>query len=112
VPGHTYNVGGRNERTNLEVVQRICDLMDEMAPALASGPRRGLITHVTDRPGHDHRYAIDAAKLEGELGWRASENFETGLRKTVRWYLDRQDWWGPLKERYAGQRLGLKAGAA
>jgi dTDP-glucose 4,6-dehydratase len=110
-PGHTYNVGGRNERTNLEVVQRICDLMDEMAPALASGPRRGLITHVTDRPGHDHRYAIDAAKLEGELGWRASENFESGLRKTVRWYLDRRDWWGPLKERYSGQRLGLKAGA-
>jgi dTDP-glucose 4,6-dehydratase len=110
-PGHTYNVGGRNERTNLEVVQRICDLMDEMAPALASGPRRGLITHVTDRPGHDHRYAIDAGKLEGELGWLASENFESGLRKTVRWYLDRKDWWAPLRERYAGQRLGLKAGA-
>ena len=111
-PGHTYNVGGRNERTNLEVVQRICDLLDEMAPALASGPRRGLITHVADRPGHDHRYAIDATKLEGELGWRAAENFETGLRKTVRWYLDHQGWWGPLRERYAGQRLGLKAGAA
>jgi dTDP-glucose 4,6-dehydratase len=110
-PGHTYNVGGRNERTNLEVVQRICDLMDQMAPALASGARRGLITHVTDRPGHDHRYAIDAAKLEGELGWRASENFETGLAKTVRWYLERNDWWGPLKERYSGQRLGLKTGA-
>ncbi|HEX4183015.1 MAG TPA: dTDP-glucose 4,6-dehydratase [Caulobacteraceae bacterium] len=110
-PGHTYNVGGRNERTNLEVVQRICDLMDEMAPALSSGPRRGLITHVTDRPGHDHRYAIDAAKLEGELGWRASETFETGLAKTVRWYLDRKDWWTPLRERYAGQRLGLKTGA-
>jgi dTDP-glucose 4,6-dehydratase len=111
-PGQTYNVGGRNERTNLEVVQRICDLMDEMAPALASGPRRGLITFVTDRPGHDHRYAIDATKLENELGWRAAENFETGLRKTVRWYLDREDWWGPLKERYARERLGLKAGAA
>jgi dTDP-glucose 4,6-dehydratase len=110
-PGQTYNVGGRNERTNLEVVQRICDLMDEMAPALPGGPRRGLIEFVTDRPGHDHRYAIDATKLEGELGWRASENFETGLRKTVRWYLDREDWWGPLKERYARERLGLKAGA-
>jgi dTDP-glucose 4,6-dehydratase len=110
-PGQTYNVGGRNERTNLEVVQRICDLMDEMAPALPGGPRRGLIEFVTDRPGHDHRYAIDATKLEGELGWRAAENFDTGLRKTVRWYLDREDWWGPLKERYARERLGLKAGA-
>jgi dTDP-glucose 4,6-dehydratase len=110
-PGHTYNIGGRNERTNLQVVQRICDLMDEMAPALPSGPRRGLITFVTDRPGHDHRYAIDANKLETELGWRAAENFESGLAKTVRWYLDRKDWWGPLAERYGGQRLGLKAGA-
>jgi len=111
-PGETYNIGGRNERTNLEVVQRICDLLDEMAPPLASGPRRGLITHVTDRPGHDHRYAIDADKLETELGWRAGENFESGLRKTVRWYLDRSDWWTPLRARYAGDRLGLKAGAA
>ena len=111
-PGQTYNIGGRNERTNLEVVQRICDLLDEMAPALASGPRRCLITHVADRPGHDQRYAIDATKLETELGWRAAENFESGLRKTVRWYLDRPDWWRPLRERYAGDRLGLAAGAS
>jgi dTDP-glucose 4,6-dehydratase len=112
-PGQTYNVGGRNERTNLVVVQRICDLMDEMAPALPGvTSRRELITFVADRPGHDHRYAIDASKLETELGWRAAENFESGLRKTVRWYLDREDWWGPLKERYARERLGLKAGAA
>ena len=110
-PGQTYNVGGRNERTNLEVVQRICDLLDEMAPPLATGPRRNLITHVADRPGHDQRYAVDAGKLETELGWRADENFETGLRKTVRWYLDRADWWEPLRARYTGERLGLKAGA-
>ena len=104
-PGETYNVGGRNERTNLQVVEAICDLVDEMAPGAA--PRRGLIRFVEDRPGHDRRYAIDASKLEGELGWRAQETFETGLRKTVRWYLDRRDWWEPLRARYAGGRLGL-----
>ena len=109
--GHSYNVGGRNERTNLHVVQAICDLLDEMAPDAAIGSRRALITHVTDRPGHDHRYAIDASKLENELGWRAEDDFETGLRKTVRWYLDRPDWWQPLRERYAGERLGLGAKA-
>ncbi len=105
--GEKYNVGGRNERTNLQVVETICDLLDEMAPDPAIGPRRGLITFVTDRPGHDRRYAIDATKLETELGWRARENFDTGLRKTVRWYLDRKDWWAPLRSRYAGDRLGL-----
>ena len=106
-PGQTYNIGGRNERTNLQVVQGICDLLDEMTGTLPSGPRRGLITYVADRPGHDQRYAIDASKLETELGWRAQENFESGLRKTVRWYLDRPDWWEPLRARYAGGRLGL-----
>lgn len=106
-PGHTYNVGGRNERTNLQVVHRICDLLDELAPGEAS--RRDLITYVADRPGHDRRYAIDATKLETELGWRAEENFESGLKKTVQWYLDRADWWRPLQDRYAGERLGLNA---
>ena len=106
-PGETYNVGGRNERTNLQVVERICDLVDEMAPRDGAGSRRELITFVTDRPGHDARYAIDATKLETELGWQAREDFETGLRKTVRWYLDRRDWWEPLRQRYAGERLGL-----
>ena len=106
-PGETYNVGGRNERTNLQVVERICDLVDEMAPRDDARSRRELITFVTDRPGHDARYAIDATKLETELGWRAREDFETGLRKTVRWYLDRRDWWEPLRQRYAGERLGL-----
>ena len=103
--GEKYNVGGRNERTNLQVVERICDLVDEMAPR--GGSRRELITFVTDRPGHDARYAIDATKLETELGWRAREDFDTGLAKTVRWYLDRRDWWEPLRARYAGERLGL-----
>jgi dTDP-glucose 4,6-dehydratase len=105
-PGEKYNVGGRNERTNLQVVHAICDLLDEMAPH-AEGPHRDLITHVADRPGHDRRYAIDATKLETELGWRARETFETGIRKTVEWYLARPDWWTPLREAYDGQRLGL-----
>ena len=105
--GQTYNVGGRNERSNLEVVHTICDLLDELAGPLATGPRRGLITFVKDRPGHDQRYAIDATKLETELGWRAGETFDTGLRRTVQWYLDNEAWWAPLRARYDGQRLGL-----
>jgi dTDP-glucose 4,6-dehydratase len=109
-PGQTYNVGGRNERTNLQVVQKVCDLIDELAPA--DRPRRELITFVTDRPGHDHRYAIDASKLEKELGWRAQENFETGLRKTVEWYLANRAWWEPLRQNYTGQRLGVLDGAS
>jgi dTDP-glucose 4,6-dehydratase len=109
--GQTYNVGGRNERANLDVVNTVCDLVDEMGPPLPSGPRRGLISFVPDRPGHDRRYAIDATKLETELGWRAEETFETGLRRTVRWYLDRRDWWEPLRARYAGERLGLQPAA-
>jgi len=104
--GETYNVGGRNEQTNLQVVEKICDELDAVVPG--SRPRRELIRFVTDRPGHDHRYAIDATKLETELGWRAEENFETGLRKTVRWYLDNPDWWTPLRKSvYSGERLGL-----
>jgi dTDP-glucose 4,6-dehydratase len=104
--GETYNVGGRNERTNLQVVEAICDALDEMVPG--EHPRRELIRFVTDRPGHDHRYAIDATKLEDELGWRAQENFETGLAKTVRWYCDNADWWTPLRKSvYSGERLGL-----
>jgi len=104
--GETYNVGGRNERTNLQVVQSICDTLDELVPAKIA--RRELIEFVTDRPGHDHRYAIDASKLESELGWKANETFDTGLRKTVQWYLDNQSWWAPLRKTvYSGQRLGL-----
>jgi dTDP-glucose 4,6-dehydratase len=107
-PGRAYNVGGRNERSNLQVVEAVCDLVDELAGPLPSGPRRGLIAFVADRPGHDRRYAIDATRLETELGWRAEETFDTGLRRTVQWYLDRPDWWRPIREgRYAGERLGL-----
>jgi dTDP-glucose 4,6-dehydratase len=106
--GEKYNVGGRNERTNLAVVEAICDTLDQLVPNGES--RRRLITFVPDRPGHDHRYAIDAGKLESELGWRAQETFETGLAKTVRWYLDNRAWWEPLRRGvYAGERLGLVA---
>ncbi|KUR75714.1 dTDP-glucose 4,6-dehydratase [Novosphingobium sp. FSW06-99] len=108
--GETYNVGGRNERRNIDVVRRICTLLDEIVPANA--PRESLIRFVADRPGHDERYAIDATKLETELGWRAQETFDTGIAKTVRWYLDNAWWWQPLRERYDGQRLGLVKDAA
>jgi len=90
-PGETYNVGGWNEMTNLEIVHTLCDLLDELAPD-AQGLYRRLITYVKDRPGHDRRYAIDARKIERELGWRPAETFETGIRKTVQWYLDNQPW--------------------
>jgi dTDP-glucose 4,6-dehydratase len=103
--GETYNVGGRNERRNIDVVRRICEVLDRLSPAIR--PREELIEFVVDRPGHDARYAIDATKLENDLGWRARENFDTGIEKTVQWYLDNQWWWLPLRERYAGQRLGL-----
>jgi dTDP-glucose 4,6-dehydratase len=105
--GETYNVGGRNERRNIDVVRRICQVLDSISPA--NRPREELINFVTDRPGHDARYAIDATKLEDELGWRARENFDTGIEKTVQWYLDNEWWWQPLRQRYAGQRLGLLA---
>lgn len=105
--GQTYNVGGRNERTNLHVVETICDLLDRHTP-MASGSRRQLISFVTDRPGHDRRYAIDASKLENELGWRAEENFESGIEKTVRWYIDQKPWWQAILHRgYETKRVGL-----
>jgi dTDP-glucose 4,6-dehydratase len=106
--GESYNVGGRAERRNIDVVGAICDLVDELA---GGTPRRALITHVADRPGHDRRYAIDASKIEAELGWRPEESFESGLRATVRWYLDHQDWWQAI-DHYRQDRLGLAAGAA
>jgi dTDP-glucose 4,6-dehydratase len=105
MPGETYNVGGRNERRNIEVVRQICACLDEL---LSSNGHDRLIKYVADRPGHDQRYAIDASKLERDLGWRAQETFETGIKKTVRWYLENRDWWKPLRENiYRGERLGL-----
>jgi dTDP-glucose 4,6-dehydratase len=89
--GETYNIGGWNEQANIDIVRTICGLLDEMRPD-AAGPYSRLITHVADRPGHDRRYAIDARKIERELGWRPAETFDTGIRKTVRWYLDHADW--------------------
>jgi len=107
-PGETYNVGGHNERTNLEVVETVCALLDELAPGSPHAPHASLITFVADRPGHDRRYAIDAGKIERELGWTPAETFETGLRKTVRWYLENPDWSeGMLSGKYRGERLGL-----
>ena len=90
-PGETYNIGGWNEKSNIEIVETICDLVDEMAPRKAPS-RRSLITYVKDRPGHDRRYAMDAGKIERELGWKPKETLESGLRKTVRWYLQNHDW--------------------
>ncbi len=90
-PGETYNIGGWNEKANLEIVQTICDLVDEMAPRKGVS-RRELITFVKDRPGHDRRYAMDASKIERELGWKPKETFQSGLRKTVRWYLENEEW--------------------
>lgn len=107
--GETYNIGGHNEKTNLEVVQAICDLLEELAPEKPSGINtyRDLITFVKDRPGHDARYAIDASKIERELGWVPEETFETGLRKTVQWYLTNAPWWERvLSGEYRLERLG------
>jgi dTDP-glucose 4,6-dehydratase len=105
-PGETYNVGGRNECTNLGVVKGICSALDQLNPD--GVPHARHITFVTDRPGHDHRYAIDATKLERELGWKAEETFATGLAKTVQWYLENEWWWSPLRKKvYSGERIGL-----
>ena len=105
--GRTYNIGGNNERQNIELVRTICSLLDEMRPGEA--PYADLISFVTDRPGHDMRYAIDATRISEELGWRPAITVEEGLRKTVQWYLDNEDWWRPLWEAGAGKRLGTKA---
>ena len=108
VPGQTYLVGGDGERSNLEVVEAVCEVMDRLVPDRTIAARRELIRFVADRPGHDFRYAIDASKLRAELGWAPQESFESGLEKTVRWYLDNRAWWGRLRaERYGGERLGL-----
>lgn len=112
--GETYNVGGNNERTNLQVVEAICSTLDKACPARLSalGLRsfHELIAFVEDRPGHDRRYAIDSTKLRTQLGWQPEETFDSGIEKTVRWYLDNAWWWKPIREKkYAGQRLGRHA---
>jgi dTDP-glucose 4,6-dehydratase len=106
VVGESYNVGGRNEKKNIDVVHTICDILDDVRPR-SEGSRRSLITFVADRPGHDLRYAIDCSKIVRELGWRPMETFETGLRKTVLWYLDNPAWWQAIRSgKYRGERLG------
>ncbi|EPT0363782.1 GDP-mannose 4,6-dehydratase [Escherichia coli] len=109
--GETYNIGGHNERKNLDVVETICELLEELAPNKPHGVAhyRDLITFVADRPGHDLRYAIDASKIAHELGWLPQETFESGMRKTVQWYLANESWWKQVQDgSYQGERLGLK----
>lgn len=107
--GRTYNVGGFNEKQNIEVVHTICGILDQLRPRADGKPYATQITSVADRPGHDKRYAIDATRIEQELGWRPQETFETGIEKTVRWYLDNEAWWRPIVERGAAQRRGVAA---
>ena len=112
-PGTTYNIGCSAERRNIDMVEAICDLVDDFAGPIASGPRRGLIRFVADRPGHDKRYAIDASKVTAKLGWKPTYNLASGLRQTVRWYLDNEAWWRPLLARgNALDRIGLKTAAS
>jgi dTDP-glucose 4,6-dehydratase len=110
VPGEVYNVGGNSERTNMQVVHAICDIVDQRRPDPSFGSRRALIEHVKDRPGHDRRYAIDCNKLMNELGWRQTVDFEAGLAKTVDWYLSNTEWIERVRDgSYQGERLGLGA---
>lgn len=107
--GETYNIGGHNEKANIEVVKTICSLLEELVPTKPEGvvQYQDLITYVTDRPGHDVRYAIDAAKIERELGWKPEETFESGIRKTVEWYLNNKEWWSRVLDgSYSRERLG------
>ena len=105
--GRTYNVGGFNEKQNIEVVHTICAILDQLRPRADGKPYAEQIASVADRPGHDKRYAIDATRIEQELGWRPQETFDTGIEKTVRWYLDNEAWWRPIVERGAAQRRGV-----
>ena len=108
-PGRSYNVGGHNEKQNIEVVRTLCAILDRLAPRDDGHSYAEQITSVADRPGHDKRYAIDATRIGEELGWRPEETFETGIEKTVRWYLDHQDWWRPLVAAKAAERRGVAA---
>jgi len=110
-PGETYNVGGNAERRNIDVVHAICSVLDQVKPRADGKPYADQITYVTDRPGHDQRYAIDAAKIRNDLGWEPSVTFEEGIARTVRWYLDNQPWWQAILDgRYSTQRLGVSNG--
>jgi dTDP-glucose 4,6-dehydratase len=109
VPGQSYIIGGRAERKNIDVVTRICESLDQIRPRADGKSYKEQITYVTDRPGHDHRYAIDPSKIERELGWTAQESFDSGIARTITWYLDNESWWRPLvEEKGAVQRIGLK----
>src|SRR5262249_8022749 len=110
VVGETYNVGGRSERTNINVMSTICSILDRLEP-LNNGTRHRLLSFVPDRPGHDRRYAIDTSKIERELGWRATETFEAGIEKTVQWYRNHPAWWRSIVDRgYEAKRIGLAVG--
>jgi len=107
-PGQTYNIGGHNEMKNIEIVHTICEILDEMEPSTTLGSYKELITFVTDRPGHDLRYAIDASKIERELGWKPRETFASGIRKTIMWYLQNRQWWKNIQDQsYQQERLGI-----
>jgi dTDP-glucose 4,6-dehydratase len=107
-PGETYNVGGAAERPNIWLVNKLCEILDELLPDSPHAPHHNLISYVTDRPGHDRRYAIDFSKLRGELGWQPQENIESGLKKTVQWYLDHPEWCQQVTaDKYDRQRLGV-----
>ena len=107
--GETYNIGGHNEIKNLDVVNTICSTLDELKPRSNGGSYSELITYVTDRPGHDFRYAIDASKINKDLGWSPAETFETGIRKTIQWYLDNEQWWRHIQDgTYNQERLGIE----
>ncbi len=108
--GESYNIGGGEERSNIDLVRTLCAILDEELPTSSHRPHERLIAFVEDRPGHDLRYAMDDAKIRGELGWRPAESLATGLRRTVRWYLDNRAWWEPIRSgRYRGERLGRGA---
>jgi dTDP-glucose 4,6-dehydratase len=108
-PGRSYNIGGHNEKQNIEVVRSICAILDARRPRVDGKPHADAIVHVVDRPGHDLRYAIDARRIEAELGWRPQETFESGIAKTVDWYLANENWWRPLAEKKATERRGVAA---